>query len=86
MQVDNMHMNSSKWATAGRVPPLDLSAVTVCPPETERKWRQVELRAPTYEKRQQLMHNPNHTSIDSFGDIYLVHGADGLPIGEHILD
>lgn len=29
-----------KWA--GRVPPLDLTGVTVCPRETERRWHKMQ--------------------------------------------
>lgn len=35
MQVENGISN--KWS--GRVPPLDLSAVSVCPNETEHRWK-----------------------------------------------
>lgn len=37
MQVEN---GMTKWA--GRVPPLDLSGVSVCPNETERRWHQIK--------------------------------------------
>lgn len=44
MQVEN---GMTKWA--GRVPPLDLSSVSVCPHETERRWHQIK---PTNHKSQ----------------------------------
>lgn len=60
MQVDmNMNMNS-KWASAGRVPPLDLSGVTVCPRETKRQWHQ--------------LNNNNHNDTDTDVEHHLRHG------------
>lgn len=37
MQVEN---GMPKWT--GRVPPLDLSSVSVCPRETERRWHKIQ--------------------------------------------
>lgn len=61
MQVER---GINKWA--GRVPPLDLSTVTVCPRETEHRWNKMQ---PPQQKPMKK------TTVTK-------RGADGLPIGK----
>lgn len=61
---------SQKWA--GRVPPLDLSAVTVCPRETECRWTTT---------MQQQQHNNQRGSLRmTMAHPRNYNGGDGLPI------
>lgn len=64
MQVES---GMTKWA--GRVPPLDLSSVSVCPRETEHRWRSTIHPSPKKHHHQQYDQKI---------------GADGLPIGESL--
>lgn len=65
---------ATKWA--GRVPPLDLSAVTVCPRETECRWTTT----------MQQQHHINHHYQRSPRKMLMKHkqqqrtGSDGLPV------
>lgn len=63
MQFEN---GMTKWA--GRVPPLDLSGVTVCPRETDRRWHKIQ---------------PSQCPKTMYGCDHKI-GNDGLPIGRCI--
>lgn len=58
---------SAKWA--GRVPPLDLSAVTVCPRETECRWTSMQQHQQQRSPRKMLMKHHRQRM-----------GHDGLPV------
>lgn len=66
---------STKWA--GRVPPLDLSAVTVCPRETEYRWTSTmqqhhyQTQQPPRSPRKMMMMKHNNRQRT---------GSDGLPV------
>lgn len=71
MEVESSN-NMAKWN--GRVPPLDLSGVSVCPRETERRWSRMQQQNHMTSK-----HYEHHTNTS------LQHhkiGVDGLPIGK----
>lgn len=61
----------AKWS--GRVPPLDLSAVTVCPRETECRW--------TSTHQQRNINSPRKTIKQNRQRI----GPDGLPVGKLLI-
>lgn len=66
MQIENGI--STKWA--GRVPPLDLSAVTVCPRETQCRWTSTMQQHHQQRSPRKMMMKHNRQRIAS----------DGLPI------
>lgn len=68
MEVESTN-NMAKWN--GRVPPLDLSGVSVCPRETERRW-----------SRMQQQNHISPKDYDHHGHQHHKIGADGLPIGK----
>lgn len=78
MQVESgLRMSAAaKWSGAGRVPPLDLSAVSVCPRETEHRWRH---SGNNNDGGIQLMKCPSKKSLNIQEQRL---GNDGLPFGE----
>lgn len=64
MQVENGSM--TKWT--GRVPPLDLSGVSVCPRETDHRWHQ---------QTKSTVSNKNMYANGTVNGL----SADGLPCG-----
>lgn len=59
-----------KWGSNNRVPPLNLSSVSVCPSETEKRWNTAT-------------HGNNGTPVNKRPDIKKSWiGSDGLPVGK----
>lgn len=63
----------TKWNN-NRVPPLDLSSVTICPVETEKRWNSLQKNIRSHEK--------SHTAAARRNRRRQQLGSDGLPIGE----
>lgn len=58
-----------KWGSNNRVPPLNLSSVSVCPSETEKRWNSATQGGTNVNKRS----DTKKSWI----------GSDGLPVGKH---
>lgn len=72
MQVETGIGGITKWT--GRVPPLDLSSVSVCPSETEHRWAKAMQKHTTSPKKSAnntFEHNPHQLCRM---------GSDNLPI------
>lgn len=61
-----------KWSSNNRVPPLNLTSVSVCPSETEKRWNFAT-------QNNNCSNNKKSETKKSWI------GNDGLPVGEFIL-
>lgn len=70
MQIES---EMPKWNN-NRVPPLDLSSVSICPVETEKRWNSLQ------KNKSGQQDKPHNSLIKIHRKNQL--GSDGLPIGK----
>lgn len=76
MQVENSSGLHSRDRLFARIPPcIDLSAVTVCAAETEKRWKSNNQNGSNYNKAL-------HVKTSNIENATVKIGADGLPIGK----